>query len=270
MQAHRPGTEEGGYSFKAKLLIGLLAVLCIATLLFMAKEGLVKAAMAEVTLLASSHTPGSYLALFLLQYIFAAVPFLPGVSTLNVLQAYLMKGFWASFLLAFLGGYTSSLLVAAVTKAYLRKAVKRRLGHTLMFKVLMLEVKQNPVRNGVIFNMLFIPISIKNYLLGVSGLTFEQLCIAFLPGPLLFNINCALVGSQASSLSDSLAHTSFSEKSTSEKLELLFSCLMIAATMGFLGLISWVIRKKMKELEAKHGGGDEEYEKITSKTTDMI
>ena len=181
------------------------------------------------------------------QFLFAFVLFLPGLSTFNIMQAFFLKSFWRSFLISFGGCYLGSLAVCLVTKIFCRTRVHDKMKEMIIYRMLIKETKLKPYRSGIMFNFLFVPVSVKNYLIGISELSFTHCLVIFIPGHSLLSALCAIIGSTVNDVSELFKSKGYSQKSRIEKIEFLFSILLLAFTLGFFLTLFLVIKKKYKQ-----------------------
>lgn len=211
--------------------------------------------------LIDSKNPFAYATLVLIQFIFAFVLFLPGLSTFNILQAFLIHDFMTSFALAFGGCYAGSLTVYLVTKSCCKKRMHRKLGGTLVYKVLLKETYKSPYRSGILFNFLFVPVSMKNYLTGLSELKFHHCMVAFLPGNAILNAVCAMIGAKVNDLSEVFGSKSFSQKTGREKVQFIISMSLLAFTIAFIITLFCIIKRQYNRYQEEEIKEDEEKER---------
>lgn len=205
--------------------------------------------------------PAAYFTLIMVQFVFAFVLFLPGLSTFNILQAYLIHDFWIAFALAFGGCYAGSLSVYLVSKACCKQSMYDRFSHTLVYKVLIKETHKRPYRSGILFNFLFIPVSVKNYLIGLSELKFYHCLVAFFPAHFILNAMCAMIGSKVNDLSEVFGSKSFSQKNRKEKIQFIISMALLAFTLAFLLMLFCVIKRQYSRYQEEEVKEEEEEEK---------
>ena len=189
--------------------------------------------------------------LMMLQVPFGTILFLPGLAYFNVLQAFLMKDVLAAWMISFFGGYLTSLGVFLFTRACCIDSVRKRFRHFEPYQMLLEETNSHPIRDGILFNVIFIPANVKNYVTAISDLSFGQAAIAFVPGPLVLCFFCSMVGNEVNSLSDVFSSKSFSEKSFWQKLNFIVSILLTVLTLAFLVAIGLYYKKRYKEFQRR-------------------
>lgn len=194
----------------------------------------------------------SYTILILCQFVFAWILFFPGLSTFNILQAFLMKSFFKSLVLSVVGIYVASVLVVFVIKKYFRKQIIEKFRKKILFRIVYIEVKRNPWKFGFIFNMLFIPASVKNYLMALTSITMYQYSIIVLPTHLIYCLMFSFVGSSMTDLSSMYKDRPFSQKSPAEKVQAIFTYVLLATTIGLFVLFFIVAKRKYEEIENAH------------------
>lgn len=194
----------------------------------------------------AAHSVPGYLVLASLQFVFAFVLFLPGLSTFNILQAFFLKSFWLSLLLSCGGCYAGSLTVSLMTKFCCRSRIHAKMKDMVIYKMLLKETQTKPLQTGIMFNFLFVPVSVKNYLIGISELSVAHCFVVFLPGHLLLSALCAVIGSTVNDLSELFRSKGYSQKSRIEKLQFIFSLVLLVFTLGFFLTLFLVIKKKYR------------------------
>jgi uncharacterized membrane protein YdjX (TVP38/TMEM64 family) len=204
--------------------------------------------------LVKSNNPLSYLLLILFQFLFGWILFMPGLSTFNILQAFLMQSFWKSFLLSFIGTYLASISLYIVIKKYFRSQIIEKFRRKILFRIVYLEVKKRPWQMGLLFNLLFIPISLKNYLMPLTSITLEQYAIVLFPVHMFYCAMFAFIGYSVKDI-NSLFHDgdeSFSDKSTAAKIQTVMTYVLLALTIGLMIAFFFMAKKKYAEIEEEH------------------
>lgn len=194
----------------------------------------------------------SYVMLILFQFVFGCVLFMPGLSTFNILQAYLMQSFWKSLIISFTGAYLASLLTFSIIKKFFRQQIIEHFRNKVLFRIVYLEVKKKPWTMGLAFNLLFIPASVKNYLISLTSITLEQFAVVVAVAHLIFCSLFSFVGYQMKDLNSLFHGKNWSEKNTAEKVQGIFTYSMLALTMGLMGGFAYVAKQKYQEIEAQH------------------
>ena len=194
----------------------------------------------------------SYLVLVLCRFVFAGVLFFPGLSTFNILQAFLMKSFFKSFVISVVGIWLASVVVVFVIKRFFRQQIIERFRQKILFRIVYIEVKKNPWRFGLIFNMLMIPVSVKNYLMALTSISMFQYAIVILPANIIYSMMFSFVGTTMTDLSEISADKPFSQKSTAEKVQAVFTYVVLAATIGLFVMFFIVAKRKYEEIENQH------------------
>lgn len=182
--------------------------------------------------------------LLLCQVPFGVVLFLPGLFYFNIMQAVLMQDMVQSWFISFVGSYVTAMAVFGVVHHCCHEAVLKRFQHYEPFIMFEEETKEHPIRDGILLNFVFIPISVKNYLVAISSLKFWQAAVAFIPGNFIFCFMSAMVGSEINDLKDLAAHKSFSQKTMLQKLEFFMSIIMIILTFSLIVYIALHYKKK--------------------------
>lgn len=201
--------------------------------------------------LVQSHNILPRVVLLLCQVPFGTILFLPGLFYFNVMQSILMKRMIESWLISFFGSYLTSLGVFLVIRRCCLESVKKRFAHYGPYIMFQEETKLHPIRDGIIINFVFIPVSIKNYLLGVSSLTFEQTMIALIPGPAVLCFLSAIVGSEVNNIQDLFTDKPFSKKTTWERISFIFSIILVIITLLILVATSVYYKRKYSAFQKR-------------------
>lgn len=199
-------------------------------------------------------TPLNLAILFLVQFFFGFILFLPGLATYNILQAFLMKSFWVSFLISAGGCYAASLTVYLVVRSCCHQKIYKKLKHMVVYRMLLTESKKTPIKTGMLFNFLFIPVSVKNYLFAISGLKFHHCLIALPPGHCLMTAICSMIGAKVNDISEVFTTKDYANKSKVEKLQSIVSMALLVFTIAFFFTLFCVIKRKYKEYQEKQLG----------------
>ena len=198
--------------------------------------------------LVKSDSTFSYLLIVILHFPFAWIPFMPGISTFDVLLAYLMQSFWLPFILSFLGWYLGSISLFLLVKMFFRNAIVERIRKNILFRIAYIEIKKSPWKMGFLFNMLFVPPSVKNYIMAVSSLTIDQYALILIPVHAIFSMKFAIVGYSMNGLDDILKGQSFSEKTASQKAETIFTYILAFLSMLLMGYFAYFMKQKYDEV----------------------
>jgi len=201
----------------------------------------------ELTTQVRAGTPLSIAILLCLQIPFGTILFMPGLAYLNVLQALIMKNLFVSWAISFGGGYMVTMSVFFIIRTFFIEKVKKRFQHFEPYQMLLEETKDHPYRDGIVFGFVFIPLSVKNYLMAISELTFAQVCVANIPGNLILCFFCAMVGTQINDISDMFSKKSIWEKSFWEQVQFFVSMALMVLTAVFVLLIGFYYKKKYNE-----------------------
>lgn len=184
--------------------------------------------------------------LLLCQVPFGTVLFLPGLFYFNVMQSILMKNLLESWFISFLGGYLTSLLVFVIIRKYFQESVQKRFAHFEPYMMFKEETKSHPIRDGIILNFIFIPVSVKNYLMGVSSLTLPQAMVALTPGTAILCFLSAMVGSEVNNIKDLFTSKPFSKQTAWERTSFICSILLIILTLSILVAAGVYYKRKYK------------------------
>jgi len=251
-------------SFRNKcLLIVFLNLVIISLLYVFYGKAIFDWLKEEMQVLIRADSLSSYLILMAIQIPFGTILFLPGFAYYNVLQAFLMQNMVLSFAVSFAGSFTVSMAVVIIIRKWFIDRIHKKFIHFEPYQMLIEETKEHPLRDGIIFNFVFIPPSVKNYLIGVSELKLWQAAVAFVPGTGTLCLFCSMVGSQLKDLSELYSSRSFSEKSFSEKLQLIFTWCLGILTGSVIIYIGLYYRKKYKAfIGRKREGEKREVEKV--------
>lgn len=209
-----------------------------------------------------SGNPFTYVILVGIQFLFAFVLFMPGLSTLNILTAFFLHSFWIAFGVIFGASYVASLSVYLTASTCCKKKMHKKMSHLIIYKMLIKETKKHPYKTGILFNFLFVPVSLKNYLIGLSELKFHHACIVFLPGNALLCGICAMIGSKVNDLSEIFGSKSFSSKTKAEKIQFVISMSLLAFTLAFLCMLFCVIKRQYTKYQEAQVREEEEAERL--------
>ena len=80
--------------------------------------------------------------------------------------------------------------------------------------MLLEETKEHPVRDGTLFNCIFVPASVKCYVIAITNLEPWQAALSFIPGPLMLNLLAAMIGTEITDISELFTSNSWQQKST--------------------------------------------------------
>ena len=202
--------------------------------------------------LVKSSNPLSILLLGALQFVFGWVLFMPGLSTFNILQAFLMQSFWKSFLITFIGSYLASLILFLIIKKFFRKQIIEKFRRKILFRIVYLEVKKRPWQMGLLFNLLFIPASLKNYLMPLTSITLEQYAIVIFPVHMFYCAMFAFVGYSVKDINTLFHDKPFSEKSTAQQLQTVVTYFLLLLTIVLMIAFFILAKKKYTEIEEEH------------------
>lgn len=203
--------------------------------------------------LVKSNNVFSYLLLASIQFVFGWVLFMPGLSTFNVLQAFLMQSFWKSLLISFIGSYLSSVISFLIIKTYFRHQIIEKFKRKIIFRILYIEVKKRPWQMGLLFNLLFIPASLKNYLMPLTSITCQQYAIVVFPVHMFYCAMFAFVGYSMKDI-NSMLHDDkpFSEKSTAQQVQSIVTWALLGLTIILMIGFGIIAKKKYAEIEEEH------------------
>lgn len=210
-------------------------------------EGIMRVLKRLMARVSAAHSVPGYLVLASFQFLFAFVLFLPGLSTFNILQAFFLKSFWLSLLISCGGCYVASLAVCLLTRLCCRNRIHAKMKDMVIYKMLLKETSTKPYQTGIMFNFLFVPVSVKNYLIGISELRAAHCLVVFMPGHFPLCGLCAVIGSTVNDISDLFRSKGYSQKSRVEKLQFIFSLVLLVFTLAFFLTLFLVIKKKYKK-----------------------
>lgn len=178
--------------------------------------------------------------------------FFPGLTTVNVLQAFLMKSFWLSFLISFLRVWLTSMGIFYLVKQYFRSKIVDKFKKKLLFQVLYLEIKNRPYQIGVMFSFLFVPVAVKNYLMSLTSLHLKQFSLIIIPSNFIYCMMWTFVGYSINDIGEVGKHKPFNEKRAVEKFQTILSYVMFALSAVCMCFLVYYIQKKYKQLENEH------------------
>ena len=89
-----------------------------------------------------------------------------------ITMAYFMKSFWKPFWIAFLGTFFGGVAVFLFVRYVAKERFLKYYGDSVLYKMFVEEVKENPWTISSISNVLLLPHSIKNCVLPLTELTF--------------------------------------------------------------------------------------------------
>lgn len=243
--------EESNSRMRFCIAIVLIFIVIVSTYLIFGKDT-IRWVHDRLEHLVQSHGLLPRLILLLCQVPFGTILFLPGLFYFNMMQSILMKRLFETWCISFFGSYLTSLGVFLVTKHCFYTSVQKRFadfGPYLMFKE---ETKSHPIRDGILLNFIFIPVSVKNYLLGISSLNFWQAMIALVPGPALLCFLSAIVGSEVNNIHDLFTSRPFSKQSGWEKASFIFSILLIILSLGIILGAAIYYRKRYNAFKSRN------------------
>lgn len=203
----------------------------------------------QVTTLASQNTFGNILILLLIQIPFGAIPFLPGLAYFNIMQAIIMKNLFKSWLISFGGGYLVSLGVFLMVRKFFIQNVRNRFKHSEAYQMLLEETKEHPIRDGILFNFIFMPANLKNYLISITNLKFQEAAIAFIPGPAMLCFFGAMIGNEINDFSELFKSKSFANKTTGEKIQFIATIVLTIFSAVFVIGIGVYYNRRYKKFQ---------------------
>ena len=206
----------------------------------------------SLTNLVQSNNPINIIVLILFQFMFGWILFFPGLSTFNVLQAFLMKSFWKAFIISAFGSWLASVSIFWIIKMFFRQRIIEKFRKKILFRVVYVEVKKNPWKMGIGFNYLFIPASVKNYLIALTSIQLPQYCIMVAPAHITYCAMFAFVGYSMTDINEMFHGRPFSQKSTAEKIQSITTYVMLILTFVLMGIFFYVAKNKYHEIEREH------------------
>lgn len=228
-------------------VVVIAAVVIITYLLFGRKA--INWLNVQVTQLASENTFGNFLILLMIQIPFGAIPFLPGLAYYNIMQAIVMKNIFKSWLISFGGGYLVSLGVFLMVRKFFIQNVRNRFKHSEAYQMLLEETKQHPIRDGILFNFIFMPANLKNYLISITNLKFHEAAISFLPGPAMLCFFGAMIGNEINDFSELFKSKSFANKTTGEKIQFIATIILTIFSAVFVIGIGVYYNRRYKKFQ---------------------
>ena len=208
--------------------------------------------------------PLTYVFLVAIQFLFGFVLFLPGLSSFNILQAFFLHHFWIAFGVSFGGCYLASITVFLVASTCCKRKMHKKMHDMIIYKMLIKETKKHPLRTGILFNFLFVPVSVKNYMIGLSELKFFHALIVFLPGHALLCAVCAMIGSKVNDLSELFGSKSYAKKTRAEKVQFVISMSLLGFTLTFLCTLFCIIKRQYSKYQEAQIREEEERERQES------
>ena len=242
--------EENSARNQLFLILGIKLVIILVLYLIFGKQA-VTWLHDGLGSLVRSRSIWATITLLLCQVPFGIILFLPGLFYFNVMQALLMQRMVESWLVSFVGSYFTSLAVYLVVHNCCQESVRKRFEHYQPYIMFEEETKKYPYRDGIILNFVLIPVSIKNYLMGISSLTFGQVAVVLIPGPLVLCFLAAMVGSEITSIHEMFSSKSFSEKSSWQKAEFIVSILILVMTIGIVVYIAMHYKEKYNQFRQR-------------------
>lgn len=203
----------------------------------------------ELTSLASDNTFGHILILLLIQVPFGAIPFLPGLAYVNIMQAIIMKNLFKAWIISFGGGYLVSMGVFVLVRRFFIQDVRKRFKHFEAYQMLLEETKKHPIRDGILFNFIFMPANLKNYLISITNLKLQEAAIAHIPGPATLCFLAAMVGTEINDFSELFKSKSFSSKTTAEKIQFIATILLTIFTLCFVVALGVYYNRRYKQFQ---------------------
>jgi hypothetical protein len=188
----------------------------------------------KITTIASENSFRNIFILLLVQVPFGCIPFLPGLAYVNVMQAIIFKSMIKSWLIFFCGGYLVSMGVFVIVRTFFIDDVRNRFKHFEPYQMLLEETKEHPVRDGILFNFMFIPANVKNYLIAITNLKLHEAAIVHVPGSAVLCFLSAMIGTEINDVSELFKSKSFSEKTSAEKIQLVATIILMIFTAIFI------------------------------------
>ena len=199
-----------------------------------------------------SHSLLSYLVLILFHFIFGWILFMPGHSTFNILQAFLMKSFFKPWVLSTIGSTLASMTIFLIIKTYFRMQIVDKFKNKILFRIVYIEVKKRPVQMGILFNLLFIPTNVKNYLMALTSISFQQYAFVIV---LVHAFYCALfafVGYSMKDIDSFFKEESFFEKTSAQQMQTVMTYFLLLLTVVLMVIFGVVAKRKYAEMETEH------------------
>lgn len=234
---------------------GLITLVCLIVIFLIyrlyGREGF-EFLLHTLRVLAQSDSIFSYILLVLSHFIFGWILFMPGHSTFNILQAFLMQSFLKPFILSTLGSCLASISIFMIIKTYFRAQIVEKFKSKILFRIVYIEVKKRPVQMGILFNLLFIPTNVKNYLMALTSITLQEYIMAVVPVHTFYCAMFAFVGYSMKDINSLFHDKPFSEKTTAEQFQTVMTYLLLLLTIGLMVAFFFLAKKKYEEIEAEH------------------
>lgn len=235
-------------SFRNKFLCFLLVNLIVIVALYMIYGKVFFSWLLEkLKQIIAADSVCSYFLIMAMQIPFGAILFLPGIAFYNIVQAFLLKNFLLSFTLSFVGGLIVAISVVIVIRLWFIDTIHKKFRHFLPYQMLIEETREHPLRDGIIFNFIFFPQSVKNYIIAISELELWQAAVAFTPALAVKCLIFAMIGSQVSDISELSSGRAFSEKTRSEKMKFVATIVLIILSFILLVIIGIYYKRKYAE-----------------------
>lgn len=247
--------DDGQFPWKKALIIAVAAlVLAVVIGLLLHRFGreIFRVMLEWLRRVVKREGVSSWIVLILVQFIFGWILLMPGLSTFNILQAFLMQSFWKPFLITFTGCYLASLSLFLIIKHFFRMKIVEKFKRKILFRIVYIEVKKRPWQMGFLFNLLFIPISLKNYLMPLTSITLYQYAIVLVPVHMGYCAMFAFVGYSMKDLNSLFDDVPFREKSTAAQVQTIVTYLLLILTVGLMVAFFFMAKKRYAEIEEQH------------------
>ena len=103
----------------------------------------------------------------------------------------------------------------------------------------------------MMIRILFIPVTFKNYILPLSGVSYAMYILTALPFNLLFACIFTFIGIQLRRPEDLLETRDFKKKTSAEKVNFVLTYFILLLSAGIICYIGYMTKKKLKKLEKK-------------------
>ena len=235
--------EEKKFRWKFVIILVVILILVI-TLYILFGQDAVHWLYSRLQTVVKENPFWSSILLVLLQAPFASIPFMPGLAYLHVMVAMIWKNIAIAWSISFFGGLFWSCIIYLLVRKFFLESVRSRFHHYEPYQLLLEETREHPLRDGILFEFMMIPVSLKNYIIAVSELEFWQAVIVFIPGPTLHCLLSTLIGVELTNISDIFSSKGFSERSTLEKAEFFGSIVFIVLTVILFVVIAIYYKRK--------------------------
>ena len=192
-----PLTEEEQWAKKKKcyIILGVIFVVIVVCLLVFKSlsANLLRLLFETLKKINNISEPFKSIIFVLILFIMQ-MTFLPMTSSFVVVMSYVMGNFFHSILLQITATMSSSILTYFLARGYLNEYYKKKFGDTILYKIANEECTNNPWRINLMIRVMYVPVTVKNVILGLCQPKLLVYVVCIIPEVLLLGSFYTFIG----------------------------------------------------------------------------